>query len=166
MAVPPDVALIITRKKAQYGRFADCKQWDQFEKLALPDAEFGFYDTDGSPLRVGNTPLVFTSAKPFAAFFSKFFKNAQTLHNFGPGDLELTAPGEVKAIWALEDQLLLRGTAGLVELRGGGHYYETWVERDGDWFIKKLDMRRTYTKLSILGRLLFLLVAIFGISLV
>lgn len=166
MAVPPDVALILTRKKAQYGRFGDCKQWEGWSKIALPETEYKFLDVNGAPVKVGKTDLVFLSTKAFLAFLPKLLENLQSLHNFGPGDLELIAPGEVKAIWAMEDQLLLNWTGGLVELRGGGFYHETWVERDGDWFLKSLELRRTYTKLSILARVLFLIMGLLGLSVV
>jgi hypothetical protein len=163
MAVPPEVASIITRKKAQYGRFADLKQWEKFDQISLPETSFNFYDTNGTPLQVGKTALVFPNRKLFINFFEPFFRNLQTQHIFGPPDLEMIKKGEVRAIWALEDQLIMKGTAGLVELRGGGFYTETWVSRDGDWFIKQLDMTRTYTKTSFAATILFLLVSLLGL---
>lgn len=136
MPVPLEVAETICRKKSQYGRYIDTKQWNNFGQVALPEAEFNFFDSDGSILMAGRTALAFSSSKAFTEFFSSFFANAQTLHMFGPGELEQTAADEVKAIWGMEDQIILNSTAGLVELRGGGYYYETWKMKDGDWFLK------------------------------
>ncbi|KAF2183155.1 hypothetical protein K469DRAFT_635649 [Zopfia rhizophila CBS 207.26] len=157
MPVPFDVAEIISRKKAQYGRCIDTKQWHNFNQVALSDTEFNFLDPDGSIIMAGKTRLTFPSSKAFTEFFGRFFRNAETLHMFGPGELEQVAPDEVTAIWGMEDQLLLKSTAGLVELRGGGYYYETWKLKDGDWFLKSLRLERTYTKMSFMARVLQLL---------
>lgn len=164
MAVPPEVALAISTKKAKYGQFADLKQWDKYPQIALPDASFSFYDTDGSLLQFGNKSLTFASTILFMAFFSKFFERLDSLHNFGPGDFELINSDEVDVTWALEDQLFLKGTAGLVELRGGGFYFEKWVKREGEWWLKDLKMRRTYTKTSFLAKVLLLVLAVLGLS--
>jgi len=163
MEVLPAIAQIITRKKAQYGRFADLKQWENFDQISLPEASFNFYDTDGNPLQVGKTTLLFQSRKQFTEFFEPFFKVLHTQHMFGPPDLELIQDGKVKAIWGLEDQLIMKGTAGLVEIRGGGFYTEIWVEREGDWFLEKLDMTRTYTKNSFGATILFLIASLLGL---
>lgn len=154
MSVPAEIAEVIIRKKSRYGRYIDTKQWDKFDQVALPNAEFSFYDTDGSILKAGNTPFVFLSPAAFTDFFSKFFTNAQTLHMFGPGELQLTSFDEVKAIWAMEDQIILKHTMGLVEIRGGGYYHETWKIENGDWFLKSLRLERTYQKTSLMAKIL------------
>ena len=41
---------------------------------------------------------------------------------------------EVDAVWGMEDQIILQHTAGLIEIRGGGYYHETWKMKNGDWF--------------------------------
>lgn len=165
MDVSPTVTAIITKKKSMYGRYIDTKEWDKFGQVALPDAQLNFYGTNGSLLMVGKTALPFPSAKSFTAFFKKFFAKAQTLHMFGPGEFEQTNPDEVKAIWAMEDEIILRTTADLVEIRGGGYYYEIWKQKDGDWFLKSLDVHRTYTKTSLLARVLILLQKYMGLTL-
>lgn len=152
MSVPLEVQAAISRKKAQYGRFIDTKQWDKFHQVALPDAQLGFFDPDGSVLKVGGTPLAFSSAGSFTTFFAKFFAGAETLHMFGPGEFEAIAPDQVKAIWAMEDQLIMKGTAKLVELRGGGYYHELWKRKDGEWFLASLRLERTYTKMSFVAQ--------------
>ncbi|KAH7115663.1 hypothetical protein EDB81DRAFT_669126 [Dactylonectria macrodidyma] len=166
MEVPSGVAATISGKKAMYGRYIDTKEWDKFGQVALPDAQLNFYDSDGSLLMVGQTALAFDSAEAFTTFFKKFFAKAQTLHMFGPGQLQQTGPDEVKAIWGMEDEIIMRATAGLVEVRGGGYYYETWKQKDGDWFLKSLDLHRTYTKTSLLARILILLQTYSGLTIV
>lgn len=140
MPVSPETAEIITRKKSQYGRCIDTKQWKSIDQVALPDAELTFLDIDGSDLKIGPTPLHFVSCKSFGEFCRKLFQNAQTLHMLGPGELDQTAADEVTAIWSMEDQLIMNFTAGLGDVRGGGYYFETWKLRDGDWFLKDPDI--------------------------
>ncbi|KAJ9145390.1 hypothetical protein NKR23_g5370 [Pleurostoma richardsiae] len=152
MAIPPEVAETIRRKKSQYCRFVDTKNWASVERLALPDAKFSFHETNGSVTKVGWKHLAFSTPQAFGDFFRKLLAPADTLHNVGPGDLEMTGPAEVQAIWPMEDQLLARWTAGLIWLRGGGYYYETWVLKDGDWFLQSLRLERTYVDMSLLVR--------------
>lgn len=131
MSIPLEIAEIITRKKSQYGRYIDTKQWDKFDQVALPDAEFSFYNTGRSILKAGHTPFVFLSPGALTEIFSKFFASAQTLHMFRPGELQLGDIDEVTAIWGMEDQIILKHTVGLVEIRGVGYYHETWkMERE------------------------------------
>ncbi|KAH7124636.1 hypothetical protein EDB81DRAFT_872367 [Dactylonectria macrodidyma] len=154
MDVSPDVAARIIKKKAMYGRCIDTKEWDKLDQVMLPDAQLSFRNADGSPLTVGNTCLVFPSAGSFATFFKRFFAKAQTLHMFSLGELEQTGPDEVKAIWGMEDEIILRGSAGFVEIRGGGYYHEIWTRKDADWFLKSLNLYRTYTKTSLVAKIL------------
>lgn len=59
MPVSPETAEIVTRKKSQYGRYIDTKQWKSIDQVALPDAEHTFLDIDGSVLKIG--PARYTS---------------------------------------------------------------------------------------------------------
>ncbi|KAL1876465.1 hypothetical protein Daus18300_002709 [Diaporthe australafricana] len=151
MLVPTETTEIISRKKSYYGRFIDTKQWDELPSIALPDAEFRFFEPDGTLTHVGRTPLAFTGPEACASFFRKMFGNAQTLHMFGRGELEQIKPDEIRAIWPMEDQIILRQGWLPIEVRGGGYYYETWRQRDHDWFLESLVLRRTYTKPSTLA---------------
>jgi hypothetical protein len=166
MSVPVEIAEIIFRKKSQYGRYIDTKQWDKFDQVALPDAEFIFFDTDGSILKAGDTSFAFPSSTAFTGFFSKFFANAQTLHMFGPGELQLKAIDEVGAIWGMEDQIILKHAVGSVEIRGGGYYHESWKMRNGDWFLNSLRLERTYQKTSLLAKILIFLERYLSLSVI
>ncbi|KAI7782496.1 hypothetical protein LA080_013496 [Diaporthe eres] len=151
MSVSSETTEIISRKKALYGRYIDTKQWDKLSSIALPDAELRFFEPDGSLTHVGRTPLAFTSPEQCTSFLHKLFGNAQTLHMFGRGELEQTKADEVRAIWPMEDQIILRQGWLPVEVRGGGYYYETWRQKDHDWFLQSLVLRRTYSKPSMLA---------------
>ncbi|QKX64629.1 uncharacterized protein TRUGW13939_11804 [Talaromyces rugulosus] len=166
MPLPLETAQAVYRKKSQYGRYIDTKQWDKFSEVALPNAKLSFHNRDGSVLKAGKRHLTFSSSQEFTMFFSKFFANAQSLHIFGPGDLEQTADDEVTAIWGMEDQIILKGSAGLVEMRGGGYYFETWKKVGDDWFLASLGLERTYQKISFLGRFIMFLETCLGVSFV
>lgn len=157
MSASWEITEVISRKKALCGRYIDTKQWDKLSSIALPDAELRFFEPDGSLTHVGRTPLAFSSALECALFFHKFLSKAQTLHMFGKGELEQTKADEVRAIWPMEDQIILRQGWLSVEVHGGGYYYETWRQRDQDWFLQSLVLRRTYTKPSMLAWLAGLL---------
>ena len=151
MAVAPDVVLAITRKKCLYGRLIDTKQWDKFSQVALPSCQFRMTAPDGSLIKVGNRTLAFDSSADFVDFFKGFFAPAKSLHMFGPPDMEYSAEeGGVQAIWTIEDEIILPSKAGLVEIRGGGHYFETWQAMNGEWFLSALHLVRTYQKTAVL----------------
>ncbi|KAH8665560.1 hypothetical protein BGZ61DRAFT_461878 [Ilyonectria robusta] len=163
--VSPEVAQAISRQKSRYGRYADTKQWDKFEhEIALPDAHYTFYGTDGELLTVGNKALAFETPKAVSAYFSKFFAELETLHNIGLGDFEQVAPDEVKAVFGFEDQLLSKSLGAWVEIRGGGFYYETWKLVDGQWYISELKMERTYQKETLLVKIALALGGLLGVS--
>jgi hypothetical protein len=164
---PAEVALAITRKKALYGRWADTKQWHRYHEIALPDATFRYFNQDGSIIRIKNRPADMASPDAFAAYFGSFFRTKESLHNFGLGDMEMVGPGEVRAVWALEDMIFWTWVPlQLAWLRGGGYYHETWVEREGEWWLKRLDMHRTYTSMSLVCMLFFILDGFLGLDLV
>jgi hypothetical protein len=83
--------------------------------------------------------------------FFKFFANAQSLHIFGPGNLEQTADDEVTAIWGTEDQIIVNGSAGLVEMRGGGYYFETWKKVGDDWLLGVITPREDISENQLSG---------------
>lgn len=151
MSVSWETTEIIARKKALYGRYIDTKQWERLPSIALPDAELRFFEPDGSLTHVGKTPLAFKSPQECAYFFQSLFQNAQTLHMFGRGELERIKADEVRAIWPMEDQIILRQGWLLIEVREGGYYYETWRQKGQDWFLESLVLRRTYLKPSMLA---------------
>ncbi|KAG8167259.1 hypothetical protein KVR01_002948 [Diaporthe batatas] len=151
MPVSWEATEAISRRKALYGRYIDTKQWDKLRSIALPDAELRFFDPDGSLSHFGSTPLAFTSSEECVSFFHKLLGNAQTIHMFGRGELEHIQSDEVRAIWPMEDHIILRQGLLPIEVRGGGYYYETWRKKEGGWFLASLVLRRTYTKPSLLA---------------
>lgn len=133
-----EIAEIIRHKKSQYVCYMDTKQWGKLELVALPNAELSFYNPDGSIMIIGRKRLSFISIHAFAKYFGKFFTNAQTLHMIGNAEFEMVASDEVRVIWSMEDQIIISHYA---EIRGGEHYFETWVKKENGWFFKKSKTR-------------------------
>ena len=50
--------------------------------------------------------------------------------------------------FAMEDQIIVKRTAGLVELTGRSYYHETWKMKDGDGFLASFRPQRTSRKTS------------------
>ncbi|KAL2016753.1 hypothetical protein VTK56DRAFT_3101 [Thermocarpiscus australiensis] len=152
-APPPDVAERIRSKKAQYTRLADTKQWDKFDAIFVPDATFTFVDADGKVIVTPDeaaTPYQWHSLESWAAFFEKALADAEVIHLAGPGEFELVGPDEVKAVFTVVYHCGAKrddGTAAPHET-AGGHYYETWVRRGGDWYCKDLWMQRLYHRVT------------------
>ncbi|KAI7762941.1 hypothetical protein LZL87_013432 [Fusarium oxysporum] len=146
MAVSPEAAAIIQRKKAQYCRFADSNQWNRFDSIMLPNATFLFHNPDGSVITKGDIEYSWSSTKDWVAFFENEFKTMQTIHIVGPAEMEQIAPDEIKAIWAVTYHAGTKEHEGGVHGTGGGHYHETWKKVGNDWFMESLRMERLYWK--------------------
>ncbi|KIY00914.1 uncharacterized protein Z520_03580 [Fonsecaea multimorphosa CBS 102226] len=164
MTVKYEIAEIIRQKKSRYCRAIDTKQWNEIVKLAWTDADLTFYDPSGSVSTSGQTRLLFTSPQDFTKFLRQAFANAHTLHQVGEGDLEQVSADEVQAIWGMEDQIIVDVLPGLsISIRGGGYYHETWREKDGDWFLQSLKLRRTYWQPSFAAKVLLFLQRLLGL---
>ena len=129
----------IRTKKAQYCRFVDTKQWDELGRLMLPDVTLVFFDVDGETL------YEFTSCKSWIELTAATLDGAQTSHRVSNSELSPVSESKVAAIWAMEDYLILppKGGSPAQTMRGYGHYHEIWEQRDGDWLLAKLELKRT-----------------------
>ncbi|KKY31814.1 putative n-carbamoyl-l-amino acid hydrolase [Diaporthe ampelina] len=83
------------------------EEWTSPEDCAL-DAELRFFEPDGSFSHVGKTPLAFTSPEERVLLFHKPFGSARTLHMFGIGELEQIKADQIRVVWPMEDQIILR----------------------------------------------------------
>ena len=87
MAISPEVADIIRRKKTQYCRFADTNQFHLFDKIAFPNATFKFAGTDGTVLNENGVVFSWENLETFSAHFTKAFENVQVVSVFRLGCL-------------------------------------------------------------------------------
>lgn len=111
----------IKQLKARYCRLLDTKDWSAWRDLFTDD-----FVSDTS--RAGGK--VVHGADEFVAFTRKSLRSQATVHQVHAPEIELTSPTTARGIWALED--VVRFGPG-VNLRGYGHYTETYELVDAQW---------------------------------
>lgn len=148
--VPFEIAERIRSKKARYCRYLDTKQWKALEALALPDATLTFYGLDEQVYTAAGIRFAFESPKDFTRQMARLFSGASTSHQVTNSELELLSSKHVSATWAMQDRLLLKPFGGLIPVRmhGYGHYHEIWEEKEHDWFLKQLILKRTIIEIN------------------
>ena len=120
----------IKQLKARYCRFLDTKDWAAWRTLFADD-----FLSDTSP--AGGK--VISGADEFVAFTRKSLRNQVTVHQVHAPEIELTSSTTARGVWALED--VVRFGPG-VNLRGYGHYHETYEKLDGQWRFKTSTLTR------------------------
>jgi len=118
--------------KARYCRLLDTKDWTAWRGLFTDDFLSDTSEAGGK---------VIEGADEFVAFLRKTLgKPSQvTAHQVHAPELELTSETTARGVWALED--VVRMAPG-VNMRGYGHYHETYVKHDGQWKIKSSKLTR------------------------
>lgn len=79
MALSPEVAEIIRRKKTQYCRLADLNQFHLFHKIALPNATFKFHGPDREVLNENGIVYSWENLETFCDAFTKAFEDVQVV---------------------------------------------------------------------------------------
>ena len=120
----------IKQLKARYCRHLDTKDWQAWRSLFTDD-----FLSDTSP--AGGK--VIQGADDFVAFTRKSLRSQATVHQVHAPEIELTSATTARGAWALED--VVRFGPG-VNLRGYGHYTETYEKVDGQWFIASSTLTR------------------------
>ena len=120
----------IKQLKARYCRFLDTKDWDGWRSLFADDLRSDTTQAGGK---------VITGADEFVAFTRKSLGDNATVHQVHAPEIELTSPTTARAVWALED--VVRLGPG-INLRGYGHYRETYEKVDGRWLITASTLTR------------------------
>ena len=120
----------IKQLKARYCRHLDTKDWQAWRSLFTAD-----FLSDTSP--AGGK--VIQGADDFVAFTRKSLRSQATVHQVHAPEIELTSATTARGVWALED--VVRFGPG-VNLRGYGHYTETYEKVDGQWFIASSTLTR------------------------
>ncbi|HEV7853903.1 MAG TPA: nuclear transport factor 2 family protein [Mycobacterium sp.] len=111
----------IKQLKARYCRLLDTKDWQAWRSLFSDDFLSDTSKAGGKVIR---------GADEFVAFTRKGVRSQATVHQVHAPEIELTSPTTARGVWALED-IVRFGPA--VNLRGYGHYTETYEKVDGQW---------------------------------
>ena len=120
----------IKQLKARYCRYLDTKDWAAWRTIFADDFHSDTAESGGK---------VIEGADEFIAFTRKSLRNQATVHQVHAPEIELTSATTARGIWALED--VVRFGPG-VNLRGYGHYHETYEKVDGQWRIKSSKLTR------------------------
>jgi hypothetical protein len=120
----------IKQLKARYCRLLDAKDWTAWRRIFTDDLLSDTSHAGGK---------VIHGAAEFVAFTSKSLGNRATVHQVHAPEIELTSATTARGIWALEDVVRL---APGVNLRGYGHYHETYEKIDGQWRITRSELTR------------------------
>lgn len=120
----------IKRLKSRYCRYLDAQDWASWRALFTDDFVSDTAAAGGK---------VIVGADEFVAFTRKSLRGQPTVHQVHAPDIELDSPSTAHGVWALED--VVRFGFG-VNLRGYGHYTETYEKVDGDWRIKTSTLTR------------------------
>lgn len=120
----------IKQLKARYFRTMDTKDWNAMRQVFCDDVMMDSSESGGSVEHGGDHCIAFLKAT---------IGDVLTVHHGHMPEIELTSATTAKGIWSMED--LLRWPNG-GELRGYGHYTETYEKQDGQWRIKTLKLSR------------------------
>lgn len=120
----------IKQLKARYCRYLDTKDWVAWRGIFTDDFLSDTSQAGGKEIR---------GADDFVAFTRKGVGNRATAHQVHAPEIELTSATTARGIWALEDVVRL---APGVNLRGYGHYHETYEKIDGQWRITSSTLTR------------------------
>ena len=122
----------LKRLKARYCRLLDAKDWTAWRQIFADDFVSDTSTAGGK---------VIEGADEFVAFTRGNLKKPSqvTAHQVHAPEIELTSPTTAHGIWALEDVVRL---APGINLRGYGHYHETYEKVDGQWLIKTSKLTR------------------------
>jgi SnoaL-like domain len=116
--------------KARYCRLLDMKQWMSWRDLFTDDFISDTSEAGGRRIE---------GADKFVSFVKKMLGTRTTVHQVHAPEIELTSAYAAHGIWALED--FIRFAPGL-NMRGYGHYHETYKKVDGRWLINTSKLTR------------------------
>lgn len=118
--------------KARYCRFLDAKDWTAWRGLFSDDFVSDTSESGGKRVVGGDA---------FVAFVRGHLGKASrtTVHQVHAPEIELLSAGTARGVWALED--FVHFVPGL-NLRGYGHYDETYEKLDGRWYFKTSKLTR------------------------
>jgi SnoaL-like domain len=120
----------IKQLKARYCRLLDTKDWAAWRAIFTADFHSDTSEAGGKMI---------DGADEFVAFTRKSLRNQATVHQVHAPEIEVTSATTARGVWALED--VVRFGPG-VNLRGYGHYTETYEKADGQWRIKSSKLTR------------------------
>ena len=113
----------IKNLKARYCRLLDTKDWTAWRSLFADDFLSDTSESGGKVIEGGDE---------FVAFVQKMLGKSSrvTVHQVHAPEITITSETTAEGVWALEDVVRL---APGFNMRGFGHYTETYTKIDGQW---------------------------------
>ena len=130
----------IRQLKARYCRYLDTKDIESWRDVFTADV---VVTLDMAVSSRGADPMTAPPLEGVDRFVPAALAgigNAATMHHCHTPEITLTSDTTATGIWAMEDRLIYPDGR---ELRGAGHYHETYEKQDGTWRIKSLHLTRT-----------------------
>jgi hypothetical protein len=134
----------IKRLVARRIRCMDTKNWDEYPSTHTPDAvldSFGNLPGDLRPSSPAGAGVAMGRAAVTAAV-RKVVDPLTTVHHAHTPEIEILSPSTARGVWAMEDLLSWQNGDRFEQLRGFGHYHETYEKLDGAWMIKSRKLTR------------------------
>lgn len=118
--------------KARYCRLLDAKDWTAWRRLFADDFVSDTSESGGKRV---------AGADAFVAFVRGHLgkRSRTTVHQVHAPEIGLLSASTARGVWALED--FVHFAPGL-NLRGYGHYDETYEKLDGEWRFKTSTLTR------------------------
>lgn len=134
----------IRQLKARYCRYLDTKDVESWRAVFTTDVmvtlDMAVSTGGADPMTAPPLEGVDNFVPPVTAGLA----DAATVHHCHTPEITLTSATTATGIWAMEDHIVYPDGR---ELRGAGHYHETYEKHDGVWRIKTLHLTRTLLQL-------------------
>ncbi len=136
----------IKQLKARYFRTLDTKDWTGFRAVFADDARIGPIES-GLP---SSMPPAADTRPPdqFVQQVQARLAEVTSVHHGHMPEIELVSESEARGVWAMEDLLVFPAGAELAQLRGYGHYHETYVRGADGWKIRTMRLSRLRVDLT------------------
>jgi hypothetical protein len=122
--------------KAQYFRFVDTKDWEGLRSIFTPDALLEVPEARSGAADIDQSLI----------FFQQALEGAVSVHFGHMPEIEIEGENRARAIWPMDDRIYWSperaSILGYTQLRGFGHYHETYERLDGEWKIKTMKLTR------------------------
>lgn len=135
----------IRQLKARYCRFLDTKDIDSWRGVFSADVVVKLDMAVSAGGADGLTAPTLEGLDAFVPVVLGGIGDAATMHHCHTPEIALTSETTATGIWAMEDRLLYPDGR---EIRGAGHYHETYEKRDGAWRIASLHLTRTILQIT------------------
>ncbi|MQP68298.1 hypothetical protein GE253_23545 [Niveispirillum sp. SYP-B3756] len=136
--------------KARYFRAMDTKDWPLLADVFTHDARCDYreaFQSPGATTPAGTDDDILNGRDMIIAYIRKGLLPLISVHHGHMPEIEILADGTATAIWPMND--LLRFHAGPYrEMRGYGHYHETYRQEDGRWRIATLKLTRLLIEMT------------------